>query len=563
PEFSRNRDDLTMNVKFVLNEAPRVYVEAININGNTLTQDKVVRREFRVAEGDAFNSLAVKRSTARINSLGYFQENFKIEQSQGSAPDRIVLDANVQEQATGELQLSAGFSSLESFILQASVKQRNFRGKGQTIGLSSNWSSYSRGVTLSFTDPYLFDRNVSFGMDIYRRDSNNNYYNSDDSTTFRQVTTGFQARVGLPVSEHSSLIGRYTLNFDDVTLDEDTYYSDRVNPGTLECDPLLASRYLCEAVGVRTSSIVGASFVYDNLDNRLRPTKGETFTISADVAGLGGTERYAKLRFNAAKYWQVAPGWIFSLSGEGGYVKGIGQEVRLTDRFFLGDPQMRGFDIRGVGPRIVREYYTLDDDGVPVCGDGTSAESCTNNGGYTYNTDSSSQIDDPLGGNAYYLTRAELEIPLGTGAREMGLRPSIFLDAGAVFDLKAPTLTNTGSTYFVASHDDDGNALYTQINQASIVDGVCTAESTSTVTNAINPNPPTCLDTASNTALGTTYPGFREVYLGNSPLPRVSVGIGVNWNSPFGPFRIDLSKVLWKQPGDETKSITFNIGTQF
>ncbi|HZF45821.1 MAG TPA: BamA/TamA family outer membrane protein, partial [Sphingomonadaceae bacterium] len=304
-------------------------------------------------------------------------------------------------------------------------------------------------------------------------------------------------------------------------------------------------------------------FVYDNLDNRLRPTRGETFTISADVAGLGGSERYAKLRFNAAKYWQVAPGWIFSLSGEGGYVKGLGQEVRLTDRFFLGDPQMRGFDIRGVGPRIVREYYTVDDDGLPVCADGTSAESCTNNGGYTFNTDSSSDVDDPLGGNAYYLTRAELEIPLGTGAREMGLRPSIFLDAGAVFDLKAPTLTDTGYSYFVASHDDDGNALYTQIDQASIVDGVCTAESTSTVTNSINPNPPTCLDTAENTALGSSYSGFREVYMGNSPLPRISVGIGVNWNSPFGPFRIDLSKVLWKQPGDDTKSITFNIGTQF
>ncbi|RYG85371.1 MAG: outer membrane protein assembly factor BamA, partial [Alphaproteobacteria bacterium] len=129
PEFQRDKEALTMSVKFVINEAPRVYVEAVNINGNTLTQDKVVRREFRIAEGDAFNSLAVKRSTARINSLGYFQENFQIEQAQGSAPDRIVLNANVQEQATGELQLSAGFSSLESFILQGSIRQRNFRGR--------------------------------------------------------------------------------------------------------------------------------------------------------------------------------------------------------------------------------------------------------------------------------------------------------------------------------------------------------------------------------------------------------------------------------------------------
>ncbi len=563
PEFTRSRDDLTMNVKFVLNQAPRVYVEAININGNTLTQDKVIRREFRLAEGDAFNSLAVKRSTARINSLGYFQQNFEIAQSQGSAPDRIVLDANVQEQATGELQLSAGFSSLESFILQASIKQRNFRGKGQTIGLSANLSGYSRGVNLSFTEPYVFDRNISLGADIYRRDSNNNYYSTDDGTTFRQVTTGFQLRAGIPLSEHTSLIGRYTLNFDDVMLDEDTYYSDRVTPGTLECDPLLASRYLCEAVGVRSSSILGASLVYDNLNNRLRPTSGENVTVSLDVAGLGGSERYAKMRINAAKYWQLAPGWTFSLSGEGGYVKGLGQDVRLTDRFFLGDPQMRGFDIRGVGPRILREYYTVDDDGVPVCGDGTSAENCDNNGGYTFYSDPDNPVDDPLGGNAYYLGRAELEIPLGTGAREMGLRPSIFLDAGAVFDLSKPVLSDTGSSYFVGTHDDDGNQLYTQIDSASVVDGVCTAQSTSYVTNAVNPNPPTCLDSSENTALGTTYSGFRETYLGNSPLPRISVGIGVNWNSPFGPFRIDVAKVLWKQPGDDTKTFTFNVGTQF
>ena len=136
PQFDRSKEDLTMDVTFVLREAPRVYVERIDVNGNTLTQDKVIRREFRVAEGDAFNSLQVKRSAARINSLGYFQENFEINQVEGSAPDRIILEANVEEQATGELQLSAGFSSLESFILQGSIRQRNFRGRGQTVGLS-------------------------------------------------------------------------------------------------------------------------------------------------------------------------------------------------------------------------------------------------------------------------------------------------------------------------------------------------------------------------------------------------------------------------------------------
>ncbi|KPL67194.1 membrane protein [Erythrobacter sp. SG61-1L] len=574
PEFDRNRDDLTMNVKFVINEAPRVYVEAININGNTLTQDKVVRREFRLAEGDAFNSLAVKRSTARINSLGYFQENFQIEQSQGSAPDRIVLDANVQEQATGELQLSAGFSSLESFILQGSIRQRNFRGRGQTVGASVNWSRYSRSATVSFTEPYVFDRNVSMGLDIYRRDTNNwNYYNNNRNSTFKQATTGFQIRAGVPITENASVIGRYTLNFDDITLDESLYYSDRVNPGTQECDVLLAGRYLCDAIGTRTSSILGASVVYDTLDNRIRPTRGESFSISLDVAGLGGTEQYAKMRLNAAKYWQLAPGWIFSLSGEGGYVKGFknrgpGQDnVRLTDRFFLGDPQIRGFDIRGIGPRILREFYVLDGNKNPICGDGSSQETCDeSHGGYTYYSDPKNPIDDPLGGNAYYLTRAELEIPLGTGAREMGLRPSIFVDAGAVFGLKKPLLTDTGPTYFVAARDQTtGDPLYVQVNSATLVDGICTADSggISYVTNAVNPAPPACLGTTANTPYGSTNAGFREAYLGDSPKPRVAVGIGVNWNSPFGPFRIDVAKVLMKQPGDDPKTFTFNVGTQF
>ncbi|MBO9602518.1 MAG: outer membrane protein assembly factor BamA [Novosphingobium sp.] len=570
PQYDRDPDNLTMNVKFVINEAPRVYVESINVNGNTLTQDKVVRREFRLAEGDAFNSIAVKRSTARINSLGYFQQNFEVEQQPGSAPDRIVLNANVQEQATGELQLSAGFSSQESFILSGSIRQRNFRGRGQTIGLSVDYSSYSRAFTVSFAEPYVFDKNVSMGLDIYRRDSNNDYYN-DNSTTFSQATTGFQLRVGVPLTENMSLVGRYTLNWDDVTLDKNTYYSTRLS-STPECDPLLAGRYLCDALGSRISSILGASLVYDNLDNRNRPTRGIQLGLNLDLAGLGGSERYIKLRANAAKFKNLGGGFIYSIRGEAGYVKGLkdrgpGQDsVRLTDRFFLGDPQIRGFDIRGVGPRVIREFYAFDNSGTPTCADGTAHADCAANGGYTFTSDPKNPVDDPLGGNMYYLIRNEIEIPLGSGAREMGLRPSIFLDAGAVFSVKKPILTDTGPNgVFFPTKDNDGNPLYTQIDSALFVNGVCTTTATSAVTNPNNPNPPPCLGTGpiANTPLGSKYSAFREIFVGDSPKPRISVGFGVNWNSPFGPFRIDVAKVLMKQRGDDTKTITFNVGTQF
>ncbi|WEK46746.1 MAG: outer membrane protein assembly factor BamA [Candidatus Andeanibacterium colombiense] len=570
PDYSRDKENLTMNVKFVLNEAPRVYVESINVNGNTLTQDKVVRREFRLAEGDAFNSLQVKRSTARINSLGFFQQNFEVEQAQGSAPDRVTLNANVQEQATGELQLSAGFSSQESFILSGSIRQRNFRGKGQTIGLSADYSSYSRAFTLSFAEPYLFDKNISMGVDIYRRDSNNDYYNNNN-TTFSQATTGFQVRAGVPLTEKMSLIGRYTLNWDDVTLDKSTYYSTRLTP-TPECDPLLAGRYLCDALGNRISSIIGASLVYDNLDNRNRPTRGEQIALNLDFAGLGGSERYIKFRANASKFWNLGSGWIFSVKGEAGYVKGLkdrgpGEDsVRLTDRFFLGDPQIRGFDIRGVGPRVVREFYAFDNAGVPTCADGTSHADCAGNGGFTYTTDPKNPVDDPLGGDMYYLVRHELEIPLGSGARELGLRPSIFLDAGAVFSVKKPILTDTGPNgAFFPVKDDDGNPLYTQIDTALLVNGVCTVTATSQVTNPNNPTPPPCIGSGpiANTALGSKSASFRETFVGDSAKPRISVGIGVNWNSPFGPFRVDFAKVLLKERGDDTKAFTFNVGTQF
>jgi outer membrane protein insertion porin family len=536
PQYDRDKENLTMGLTFVIQEAPRVYVEKIDINGNTLTQDKVIRREFRLAEGDAFNSLQVKRSTNRIKSLGYFQEKFEVEQKPGTADDRIALEANVEEKPTGELQLSAGFSSLERFIFQASIRQRNFRGRGQTVGLSGSYSSYSKSVEASFVEPYLFDKNVSLGVDIYRRDYNSfNFANSSRNTTYEQSTTGFQIRAGVPLTEYLTAIARYTLNYDDVSLDRSTYYSIN-NNGEYACDPIRAGRYLCDAIGKRLSSILGGSLIYDNLDNRMRPTRGETVSVNFDLAGLGGDVNYYRLRGNAAKYWPLGKGFIFSIQGEGGLIKGWGgDDIRLTDRFYLGEPQIRGFGIRGVGPRVVRQYYTADSDG-----------------NYTVE---GQDTDDALGGRYYYMSRAELEIPLGSGAREMGLRPSIFVDAGAVWAIKSPELnqchapdTTDPRGCFVGSRDNSGNQLYTQ----TAADG--TQTTTTSATNTVTGG--------ANDPIGS-YNNFTERFLGNTWKPRVAVGFGVNWNSPFGPFRIDISKALLKYDGDRTKTFTFNVGTQF
>lgn len=571
PDFNRNKDSLTMDVDFRIAEAPRVYVERIDVNGNTLTQDKVVRREFRLAEGDAFNTLQVKRTTNRINSLGYFQEKFEVEQKQGSAPDRIVLEANMEEKPTGQLQLSAGYSSLESFIFQASIEQRNFRGRGQTIGLSVDYSRYTRSVQASFTEPYLFDKNVSFGMDVYRRDLNSfNFLNNTRNTTYKQTTTGFQARVGLPLTEFTSLIGRYTFNLDNVTLDPGTYYSDRITPGVLQCDPLLAGRYLCDTIGQRTSSIVGTSLIYDTLDNRLHPSRGVQAVLGADFAGLGGSVRYARVTASAARYFPLPKKFIFSLRGEAGAIRALKSrnqagtdDVYLTDRFQLGEPNFRGFDIRGVGPRVVRKPLIAQTD---TDGSVTGTVGSTYYNQNIYSTDKNTWTDDALGGRFYYLGHAELEIPLGSGAKELGIRPSIFMDFGAVWGIKQPVTTTLIAPQFLATHDSSGNALYTQITAATDTSTAanCTATATATTTTTIAINPaPVGSCTAANTAIGNTIQPFREFYFNSTPKPRLSVGVGFNWNSPFGPFRIDFAKTLLKQDGDNTKSFSFNVGTQF
>jgi outer membrane protein insertion porin family len=410
PNFQRDKEAKTMSVTFNVAETPRVYVERIDVNGNTLTRDKVIRREFRLAEGDPFNTVRVKRSRDRIQSLGFFQENLEIEQTQGSAADRVILSTTLEEKATGQLQISAGFSSLERFLLNLSIEQRNFRGMAQTLRASVNYSSYSKSLELGFTEPYVFDRNIALGFDLFRRDySSFNFVNNNRNTTYKQISTGGQIRGGAPLTEYMQLGLRYGLNFDNVTLDESQFFTDPDGAGPLPafCDPLRVGRYLCEAVGKRTTSSLGYSLLYDSTDNRLRPTRGNRFTINQDFAGLGGDVKYLRTRLNAGKFWRIGKGgFIFSTTFEGGYIHsfenspGPDQDpLRLVDRFFLGEPQIRGFDIRGVGPRVQRVPF--DANGNPV-------------------TDRKQIVDDALGGRAYYVGRAELEIPLSSSFRELG-----------------------------------------------------------------------------------------------------------------------------------------------
>jgi outer membrane protein insertion porin family len=280
---------------------------------------------------------------------------------------------------------------------------------------------------------------------------------------------------------------------------------------------------LCDEIGRRLTSAVGFSTVYDDTDG-IRPTRGQRLTWSEDFAGLGGDVKYIRSRLDATKFKSIGGGWVFSLHGEGGYIAplqkspGPGRDpIRLTDRFF--DIGLRGFDIRGLGPRVQR---------VPYKTDGTLDLS-------------KAVITDAIGGRAYYMGRLELQFPTSSGLKSMGIRPSAFVDVGSLWRITPPLL------------QDARNICSPKAGTTGLLEFTTHAADCSVDINGAAHDP---------TQFDPT-PGFQERFLGNSAKPRLSIGIGANWVSPFGPLRIDLAKALLKQRGDDTKLFSFNVGTQF
>ena len=522
PAYNRDPDKKLMNLTIKVGQTPRVYVERIDITGNTTTRDKVIRREFRINEGDAFNAQKLKRTQDRIQSLGFFQDNLEIKQTEGSTPDRVVLGLNVEEKPTGQLSLSGGYSSLERFVIQLGVSQNNFLGKGQSLDANVNWSQFSKSIEAGFTDPYFLDKPILFGGQVFRRDySSFNLIDSNRNTTYKEVSTGGGFRLGFPLSEYWNFGGRYLLSQDKISLNEATFFSDPDGDGPLPpvCDPLKAGTYLCDELGKRLTSLIGLSTLYDDTDG-IHPTRGQQLTFSTDFAGLGGDVRYARVQAFATKYKSFG-GWVFSLHGEGGYIHalesapGPGRDaIRITDRFF--NSSIRGFDIRGIGPRVVR---------VPYNNDGTLGV-----------LDINKDFNDAIGGKAFYLARAELELPVSSSIKSLGIRPSVYVDAGSLWSVTKPNLLD--------------------------IPGTCTSADGQT-SKTLNPGqgPADCVPLIGTGAVFS--PGFKEFFLGNSPKPRISIGIGANWISPFGPLRLDLAKAIVFQKGDDPKLFTFNVGTSF
>jgi outer membrane protein insertion porin family len=371
PQVRRDRETREIDITFEISEGPRVFVERINISGNTRTLDKVIRREIQLIEGDAFNTAQLRRSQQRLRNLGFF-ETVEVNNVPGSAPDKTVVEVEVEEQSTGELSLGAGFSSSEGPIGDFGIREKNLLGKGQDLGVTFTISSRTQEIDLSFTEPYFMDRNVSAGFDLFRvtRDF-------EEEAGFDQRSTGFNLRAGYSTAYPMSQELKYGFSRDEVRNVDST-----------------ASRFIREQEGITYASVVSQDLLYDRRDSRFDPTEGYFFKVGHDLAGLGGDVHFLRNRFETGKYFTLDEDLTLTVSGEAGYIHGFDDTVRINDRFFLGGDDLRGFAVAGVGPRDL------------------------NSG-------------DALGGDWFFAGTTELSFPIGL-PRELGIFGKAFSDIGSV-----------------------------------------------------------------------------------------------------------------------------------
>ncbi|MGI9481844.1 MAG: outer membrane protein assembly factor BamA [Hyphomicrobiales bacterium] len=395
PDAKRDPDTLTIDLNFKLIQGPRVYIERIDIVGNVRTIDKVIRRQIRLVEGDAFNRLLVDRARRRITALDYF-ETVEILEQPGSAADKIVLIVKVQEKSTGTLNFSAGYSTTEGLIGSVSVTERNLFGRGQIANLNTSLSFKRQSVDFSFTEPYFLDRNLSAGIDLFALNTDN-----QSEASFDSQEVGGALRMGFPVSRNSRVNTRYQINQRNLT---------NISP--------FASKSIKEQAGKTLKSSVGATYVYSTLDNPLEPTRGFRGILAGDFAGVGGEVNYYRADGSLVGFHTIYDGFVLMGKLSGGYIEGWGgQEVRSLDRFYKGAASFRGFESAGIGPR-----------GIPQVADTSTEDPYDTMPDYTLDP----RLGDSLGGRAYAIATTELSFPLGL-PDAFGLRGVVFGDVGSVF----------------------------------------------------------------------------------------------------------------------------------
>ncbi len=384
-----DRNSNSVDITLTVSESSKVYVERINIKGNERTLDKVIRREFTFSEGDPYNSQKISESIKKIRNLGIFQK-VDLDTNRGTTKDKTILDVSIQEKSTGELSLGMGVSSSDGPIGDFSVKERNFLGKGQKLSTSLRLSSRTQEIDLSFTDPYFLDNNYSAGFDIFRKAAD-----LQDTSSFNSKTVGFSLRIGYPLNDKVKSKLSYTLR------------KDTIADFSTDISPLIRSEK-----GSNLESSIGYEISYNDLNSFMFPTKGYLFSFSQIFAGLGGDKTFLKNSMDYSYFKEIWENIVTNIKFSQGYIHGLGDDVSIVDRFFVGGSNLRGFKSGGIGPRDV-------------------------------------VTDDALGGNMFYTGTAQVKFPLSRNS-DLPVKGLVFTQIGSLtmIDSSGDNLSDIGSPRF-------------------------------------------------------------------------------------------------------------------
>jgi outer membrane protein insertion porin family len=520
PRGDRNFEAHTVSIVFAIDEGPRTYIERINVRGNTRTRDYVIRREFDLSEGDAYNRALVDRAERRLKNLDFFK-SVKVTTEPGSSSDRVIINVELEEKSTGDFSVSGGYSTTDGPLAEVSISERNLLGRGLYGKASVTYGQYARGVSLSYVEPYLLDYRIALGLDAYYREQLPNAFIS-----YGTKTIGFSPRIGLTLREDLTMQLRYSIYDQKISLPS---YLDNCNlnpsnglpfnpsPAWIQANlpNSVAQATALGAVdtsglglwcysdgeaslpvrkelanGATLTSALGYSLNYNTLDNNKNPTDGLLVDFRQDFAGVGGDVTYLKSAVDAKYYTPLVADIVGLVHLQGGILTQIGNnQIRMLDQFQMGPNLVRGFAPNGIGPRDINPYGT----------------------------------QDALGGTKYWGASLELQMPFWFLPKEVGLKGAVYADAGGLYDYQGPT-----------------NWAFTgEINTPGCIPP--------TNVKGLPPAPGTCL--------GLQFDPQNVV--------RTAVGVGLIWASPFGPLRFDYAVPITKGPHDVVQQFKFGGGTSF
>jgi outer membrane protein insertion porin family len=400
PRTVRNAEARRIDVAFVIAEGQRAYVERIEIHGNLKTRDYVIRREFDIGEGDAYNKTLIDRAERRLKDLNYFK-TVKITTKPGSASDRVILDVEVADQSTGDFNISGGYSTVDGWLTEVKVGDRNFYGTGDSVQAAATYGQFSRGVDLSASEPYFLGTRMAAGIELFGKQVTASPYQSFGTNNY-----GANFTLGMPITEQTSVQARYSISQQDVTLAPSA-------TGAVVSLPVQQAA----AAGPQLVSAVGDTLSYSTLDNKKSPTNGIDSQLRQDLAGLGGDVRFLRTSEDVRYYHAINGDLTAMVRAQGGFITGLaGSQVPLVNNFFGGPSMVRGFAPNGFGPRDLTPGSTMDN----------------------------------VGGSMYWATTAELQSAIPGVPQEYGLKGSLFVDAGTVFGYNGPT-TFAGQTAQIAN----------------------------------------------------------------------------------------------------------------